>query len=309
MNSKEKYADIIIRTVKKTIVRNTEVKCSDISRVILVLVAIGIALSPLTPVMVHRGSLVIAMVSRKGDYVVVAGESRSLDQSQIPVDDRSCKVIALGRDTLFFETGASFIGVRRGKPWDGRSVARAIYRESKKLDAKGLSVAWGNKALQWFYGQAEQDLRTLTGTEGTIVTGGFVNFQDDGTPSVQRQTIFYSDNTHTIGRRADDKPQGPGQITISGVALNLVQEFFDGKTRRAVDAFGPIGVVRLICVDPMIDSSLARKAIQFSMDNSTSKEKGWLGGPIDIAVVRKGQRIEWVSRKKQCYGQDQKPTR
>jgi hypothetical protein len=90
------------------------------------------------------------------------------------------------------------------------------------------------------------------------------------------------------------------------VAVDLVQEFFDGKTPQAIAAFGPIGMIRLIAVDPTTDSGLARKAIQFAIDNSSGKEKAALGGPIDVAIVRKNRTIEWVSRKKECYEQDQK---
>jgi len=238
---------------------------------------------------------------------VVAAESRQVDISGNVLNDHACKIISLGEDTLFFETGAALIGVQKGESWDALSVARASYRESKKRDAQALSTAWGNVALNWFYGKNREDLRTSReAQDGRIVTGGFVEFESDGSPSVQNQTIFYLDDTKQLRRHPDGAPPGPGQITISGVALGLVQEFFDGKTERAVEAFGPIGMVRLIAVDPTTDSTLAKKAIQFAIDNSTGKEKEALGGPIDVAIIHKNRMIEWVSRKKECYEQDQK---
>jgi hypothetical protein len=91
---------------------------------------------------------------------------------------------------------------------------------------------------------------------------------------------------------------------VSGIATNLVREFTEGKTARAVAAFGPVGTVRLIAVDPMLDVEFSKKAIQFAIDNSTGIEKAGLGGPIDVAILRKGQGIEWVGRKNLCYQMD-----
>jgi hypothetical protein len=55
------------------------------------------------------------------------------------------------------------------------------------------------------------------------------------------------------------------------------------------------------------DSDIARKAIQFAMDNGTEADKAALSGPIDIAILRRSGKIEWVERKKECYQQDQAP--
>ena len=53
---------------------------------------------------VRRGSLVVWIVSKKTDYVVIGAESRTVDKSGNLLDDRACKVISLGGDTLFFGT-------------------------------------------------------------------------------------------------------------------------------------------------------------------------------------------------------------
>ena len=94
---------------------------------------------------------------------------------------------------------------------------------------------------------------------------------------------------------------------MSGVGKELISEFFKGNTVRAAIAFGPIGTLRRIGEDPTIDASLAKKAIQFAIDYSTGPDHDEIGGPIDVAIVRKNLPIEWVSRKKECYEQDQKP--
>jgi len=259
------------------------------------------------PLEVQRGSLVLAMYSQKSDYVVVAAESRNTDSSHKVIDDHACKIISLGNDTAFFETGVPVIGVFRGMNWNAQSVARSVYRRSNVHDPKNLSMAWGNAALTWFYGRPAKDLQSVSDENGGIVTGGFINFTKADIVPIQMQTIFYSTSANTLSRRPEGDPPEPGQFVTSGVARALVKEFFKGNTMRAAIAFGPIGTIRRIGEDPEIDASLARKAIQFAIDYSTGTDHDEIGDDIDIAIIRKNLPIKWVSRKKECYEQDLKP--
>jgi hypothetical protein len=277
----------------------------ELSKIISCVLIVG-ALSTF-PFKVKRGSLVVAMYSQKGDYVVAAAESRNEDMNHKVLDDRACKIISLGTDTVFFETGTPAIGVFRGTNWDAQSVARSVYRGSKVHDPKDLSIAWGNGALKWFYGQPAQDLKAVADEDGGIITGGFINFTQTDVVPIQMQTVFYSASANTLSRRPEGDPPQLGQIVMSGVAKDLIREFFKGNTIRAAIAFGPIGTIRRIGEDPTIDSSTAKKAIQFAIDNSTGPDHDAIGGPIDVAIVRNNKLVEWVTRKQECYEQDQKP--
>jgi hypothetical protein len=260
-----------------------------------------------SPAQVRSGSLVVIIVSEHADYVVIGAESRRRDPSRNVVDDRGCKVISLGGDTLFYETGAAEIGVRRGKPWSSEGTARTVYVSSQKRDALNLSSAWGTRALRWFYPQPVQDLRAIAyGPNGSLANGGFINFDENGSLSVHSVEISYDAAKRTL--TAQPSSQAPGQIGIAGVARDLVIEFFDGETDRAIKAFGPVGMVRLIAVDAMDDVSLVRKAIRFAMDNGSAQERLALGGDIDIAIIRRDQTIQWITRKSWCSQQDQRAT-
>jgi hypothetical protein len=256
-----------------------------------------------------RGSLVVAIVSQKGSYVVVAADSREVDESDRPIDDESCKVIALGGDTLFFETGTPLIIVRRGKSWNAQDVARAVYRESNKRDARNLSIAWGDRALSWFDAQSEADLKSVSEARGGIITGGFVNFKEGRNPSIQTQEITFSARNHTLTRGLASEPPALGQVMFSGVGKNLIEEFFAGKTRRAIRAFSSVETLHRVGVNSQVDAKLARKAIQFAIANETGKEKNTIGGRIDVAILRKNGTIEWVSRKRACYTLDEAAAR
>ena len=251
----------------------------------------------------------MAIVSQKGNYIVVAADSREVDESDRPIDDKSCKVIALGADTLFFETGTPLIIVRRGKSWNAQDVARAVYRESTARDARDLSIAWGDRALSWFDAQSEADLKSVSEAKGGIITGGFINFKEGGNPSIQTQEITFSARNHTLTRGLASDPPALGQVMFSGVGKNLIEEFFAAKTGRAFRAFSSVETTHLVGVKSWVDARLARRAIQFAIANETGTDKSTIGGPIDVAILRRNGTIEWVSRKKACYTSDEAPAR
>jgi hypothetical protein len=256
---------------------------------------------------VRNGSLVVLVVSIRADYVVIGAESRQVDTKGKFVDDCGCKIIALGKDTLFYETGSSEIGVYHGKPWSSKGAARSVYMSSKRRDATSLSRAWGILALRWFHMQSPQSLRTIARPpHGSLVVGGFINFDKNGTASAQNVEISYdSAKSLIIGQPSE---QAHGQIGASGIAEELVQEFFARETPKAINALGPIGRVRAVAEDAMIDVMFVQNAIKFAMDNANEYDKPHLGGDIDIAIIRNGGAIQWISRKPRCSQEDQKPT-
>jgi hypothetical protein len=256
---------------------------------------------------VRRGSLVVSIVSQRADYVVIGSESRAVTSDNRFVDDRSCKVISLGGDTIFFETGTEKIIVRLGKSWNTEGIARAVYSSSVNRDASNLSAVFAQRALRWFQTQSDVDLRSgANGPQGNLIGSGFINFGSNGTLSVHLISIDYDSATHAL--TAQHTSPHPGQVNISGVATDLVTEFFVGKTERAVESFGPIGMMRVVGGNATEDIRLVRKAIEFAEANATDQDKSSLGGEIDIAVIRNNGTIQWVSRKAWCSEQDLKPS-
>ena len=88
-----------------------------------------------------------------------------------------------------------------------------------------------------------------------------------------------------------------------------IEEFFAEKTRRAMRAFSSVETLHRVGVNSRVDAKLARKAIQFAIANATGKDKNTIGGPIDVAILRKNGTIEWVSRKRACYTLDEAAAR
>jgi hypothetical protein len=256
----------------------------------------------------RRGSLVVWIVSKQADYVVIGADSRALNFESKSINDSACKILSLGGDTLFYETGTARTGVYGGKSWTAASTARNVYKSSLKRDALSLATEWRKRTLRWFDSLPEEELRSHTQrSNGVLVNDGFINFDSDGSLSVHSVEIVYNALRH----RLDVQPtsQGPGETGISGVAMDLVTEFLQGKTDRAIRAFGPVGTLRFgRGVDQKADVGLVQKAIKFAMDNATGEDKLSLGGDIDVAIIHRRRTIEWVARKPLCSQQDLKPT-
>jgi len=251
-----------------------------------------------------HGSLVVAVISSKGEYVAVAGESRNLNGTDAtPANDDACKLISLG-DALFFHLGSSVYGPRNdGAVWDANDMARKIYRRSASRNAHLLALKWVSQARQWFGGMTDEELqRVLSKPLGKIATGGFVTFDENGTPSVEAQDLFYDVRARRFRQTPDFDPPHPGQLVSSGRAKNLIIEFFARKSERAVHALDP---TIFIGVDPEVDADVAKKSVQFAIDNSTGDEHAALHGPIDVVILRRNRTIEWVSRKPACYREDE----
>jgi hypothetical protein len=277
------------------------------SRIRVAMIAVLLFTLPLQA-QVRRGSLVVWIVSMQSDYVVVGAESRTADSENKFINDTACKILSLGGDTLFYETGTERTGVYGGKSWTAASTARNVYKSSLKRDALSLSAEWRRRALRWFDSLPEEELRSHTRrTNGILVNDGFINFDSGGSLSVHSVEIVYNALSHRLDVQSTS--QGPGETGISGVALDLVTEFLLEKTDRAIRAFGPIGAPRFPRgVDQKADVTLIQKAIKFAMDNATGDDKSDLGGDIDVAIIHKDRTIEWVARKPLCNQQDLKPT-
>ncbi len=273
-------------------------------RIAVFLLGIVLAFASRLPRESERGSLVVSIVSQKGDYVVAAAESRNTGGRDEAPDNKGCKIISLGGDTLFFATGNVETGEGTRTTWDARETARKIYAKAVKRDALSLSSAWKDQALRRFKGESQENLSAdEPPNSDVIVTGGFITFTD-GIPSVQSEEIRYLRATKKLSRHLNEKPPGLGQLGMAGLARPLVQEFLDGKTLRAIHAFGPVRPWTLMGMDVAEDETIARKSIQFAIDYSTGEEHDSLGGPIDIAVLKKDQSIEWPNRQPGCYDQD-----
>jgi hypothetical protein len=245
------------------------------------------------------GTLVVWLVSNAKDYVVIGAESRNIGlPSGKTIDDRSCKIIQLGQQTVFFELGLSTGQRSDGEIWSPQKLAGTVYDSVPQRDAVALSVMWGKAAMEWLLNLLPDDLAAATQNEGRLTLGGFVNFGDAA--PIEMSELFYN-----IAERKLYKKQTPFvRHGMVGVGTELVEEFGTRSSFRASQAHKPSTSVG---VDPHEDAETVRASIQFAIDNSVGVEHDKIGGPIDVAIVRPNQKVEWVSRKSRCYALDDPP--
>jgi hypothetical protein len=262
-------------------------------RYILSIPLLVVFLGPSIEVAIH-GSLVVIMVPYEGDYVVLAAESRTALGIGSPGDYHACKIIELGGNTLFFNTGYGYIRTNQGKPWVANSLARRVYLESKKCNPLGLPIAWSNAAIRWFSQLDWSDVQSIA-VHGGLDSGGFVGFES-GKPSIQVQIISPTQGQKISAQR---KSIGPGTFAHFG-AGQLVEEILNKETQRAKDALRPKLTIRSFLVDADVDAEAAAKAVQFAIDHPAGQDKDALGGKIDVAIIRKDRTIQWVNQKPEC---------
>lgn len=248
------------------------------------------------------GTSIFLVVSKNGDYVVLASDSRLFDMKRQKPSNDACKVIALD-DTLFFNAGHVQIEVSQGQPWDSIQTAREIYKTSKDHDAQSLSLARGNRAKSWLDGRTPLDLQRVADPDGGIVAGGFVDFDQHRNPVIFVQSIYLNSLTGHVFIQPSSYSKGDAPTLGIRLGDQLLKEFADAKTPRALKAYGrlkPLGFGN----DLFYDIEFVGKADQFVVDYATGHDKVLVHGPINVVVLRRLGGIDWVARKHNCHAQD-----
>jgi hypothetical protein len=245
---------------------------------------------------------IVSVVSHTGEYVVLAADSRDFHPKVLGKSNNcGCKVIVLG-DTLFFNTGNTRIKVSRGEPWSSQRAAQDIYTATKDHDAQALSIAWSNRAVKWFEGLSTSDIQSVTDSDGGVVTGGFINFDQHRNPVVFTQDLDFNLTTGQLSALPEKSPT-LGGVAIYGIQQELAQEFINAETPRAIKAYGTLKVHNY-GQDLSYDIVFVQKAVQFVIDNASGKYKELVHGPIDVVVLQRFGGIRWVTRKPICYSED-----
>lgn len=244
------------------------------------------------------GTLVVLVWSLKGDYVVVAADSRRTDLHGRPVDNGACKVIGLGGATLFFMTGKNALQVDRDhhtvRNWDGERLARTIYQESGGRYPDYLSDEWVRQTVNWLRESQKEGVplsQMAYSDTGKIADEGFIGPGSDRPLTVKTSGIYYSMADDKIVIKPPD-PSSPGNVSFFGAGQELAKKYLSTHSM----SFG---------LDATVDGDFAKRMVQFAIDNSTGQDHDLLGGLIDVALLRSGQTIQWIDRKKGCDALDQ----
>jgi hypothetical protein len=249
------------------------------------------------------GTSVVFVVAANGSYVVIAGDSRETlveTRKEGKLNDTGCKVIALGGDTLFYESGHAIIPLTVGKKWDSRDAARRVYKAAPNHDSQALSEAWGNEALEWYRARDSADLQRLSRNGSNVETGGFINFDSNGRLSVHGVDLDYLQANQQL--YIVPITFLPGSIGWTSIDDYLLSEFEDRTTPRARLAYGSIDPSS-VNKDLAAGMTFVREAVQFVIDTLPEIDKIHAAAPIDVGWIEKSG-ITWMQRKKVCDRED-----
>lgn len=217
--------------------------------------------------------------------------------------NQRCKVIALGGDTLFYESGNAVVEVREGKPWSSVGQARDLYKASRTHDALELSTAWGDRAKAWFGQRSKEEMRGIARDGKYLVSGGFINFDKQAKPSVHGLNLNYDPASGNFPLVPNS--QTPGDIGAAGTDVYLVSEFTENRSNRAQLAHGSLSQPS-VTRDLRAGVTFVQEAIQFVIDNLPPEDKGHVAPPFDVAIMQPSG-IVWLARKDGCYKEDVLP--
>lgn len=247
---------------------------------------------------------IVWVVSARGDYIVLAADSRAYNELKHEANDCACKAVVFDDYTVFFTSGRPRVPVNGGTPWDSIQTAWDIYKSSKDRDTQSLSTAWGKRAKDWFDGQNPAFVKSLTGADGTLVQGGFINFVPNANPIVFLQELVF-DGSPLSPAQLFLRPSSESMDQIGATGIDnreLVGEFIEAKTPRALKAYGKLKPHN-IGKELSQDKEFVIKAVQFVIDNVPDSEKPFVHGPIDVVVVRRDG-VHWGPRKDNCFSED-----
>lgn len=251
-----------------------------------------------------KGTSIVFVVSNTGEYVALAADSRNFDSIAHRTNDEACKVIVLGADTLFYESSTATVGDQRGLViWSSQATAREVYRASTDRSGSVLARAWGRRTEEWFANHKW----ALTGA-AVVANGAFIRFDRSRKPTVFSESLLYDSQSHGLSlRQPITAPDASGEIGKAGDHQELVAEFVDAQTPRALKAYGTLGIHQA-GTSLAYDTQFVRMAVQFVIDNVSGSGRQMVHGPIDVVVLRPVGGVDWEMRKRSCFGSDLGPT-
>lgn len=244
-----------------------------------------------------HGTLALVLVPKSGAYIVIGVDSRRVDERGMHYDD-ACKAIALSPQALFFTVGNEDVKPALEPNWSATDTARRAYSARGRGGPYSVADSWRDKTVAWYSHLSPTFLNILKGSDESLVTGGFIRFED-GSPSIQIFRIYFAGSPPRVSSGTIETVHN-GDIRMFGSGSQLALEFINGQTARSRGRarFGDPGI------DPDEDLRLLKAATDFTADNLTGSDSGTVGGPVDTAVLLPNARIRWTARKHTCYAQD-----
>lgn len=245
----------------------------------------------------EHGSLVLVEVSPTEDFIVAAGDSKTLDEMDKIEPIQACKLMPLPEDSLFFVTGTLSMKLTSGKEWNAKGLAREISAAHHGSSNSDKAEMWGDETLKWWQEVPRRELEKAVSRDGSITHAGFAQFEQ-GHAIVIVQVLRYNNEASRVELHSIRLQ--PGNTYASGVATSLINEFLENTTDRAKSAHHGLDAQSTSQSEPEQQGRTLEAAIRFVIANGTADDVRRIGEPIDIVVVPRSDPIRWIQVKNLC---------
>jgi hypothetical protein len=260
---------------------------------------------------VNSGTIVIFNITE--GQVVVAADSRGINEDTGIANDSECKIATFGHKLIFTGVG----NARRTsssifdpvKSWDNTEIARNIFLSYASLRGntriKTISSAWGDiVADNWrlFYRWYPTVVPHLAYKTGGLTVGTFME-ADEGTIYLKGARIIFDKTIASsdpisvqLGELGDCWTCGQGnkgKICALGKHLDVVTKFC--SERKKNDNIS----VRTPLTKANAHTELAVKIAELTID-AYEKTAGDVGGKVDVVTLTNDGSLTWNSRKPNC---------
>jgi hypothetical protein len=263
------------------------------------------------PAFAQVSSGTIIVINRTKDKVVVAADSRGVNDNGASPNNAYCKVSAFSHQFVFIAVGhASYAKapIDLIESWDNAELARdTIHAVPKKDDIAAylidLATYWGNTVGQHWDSLCKLNrprCEKLVETSNGILTDGIFigpkTLLSGATVSFDSGSFFNSVGYTTRTKLSQCWPCGQEagkEICVAGSHPDIAANICAKRHRR--DRIRTLAQLRNVDRDTRLPVQIVESTIA-----AYDKSAGDVGGPVDIISITTSGSIHWIKRKENC---------
>ncbi len=273
----------------------------SLSAILMTVASAAVANSP-----PEIGSVLIVLYSR--DEIVMAADSRVVNEQTGQYRDDYCKIITPGDEFIYGATGIT----ETAGAFDAAGLIRRLFREEGRLRedgfVQGIATKWANAMEQNLARLPSSRLRQSAGEgqgAGALNCAMFAGVEPSGRLALARARLFYrgvsgDGNSRVAAEITLISLDKPG-INIAGCGdVDVLESIVPPRT-----AWAKSEVERWQHFTGDAKAEIAIRLAQFTIDRERPRRFGFqeivpVGGEIDAAEIAPKRPVKWIQRKANC---------
>jgi hypothetical protein len=252
------------------------------------------------------GSVVIVLYSR--DEIVMAADSRVVNEQTGQYRDDYCKIITPGDEFIYGATGIT----ETAGAFNAAGLIRRLFREEGRHRedgfVQGMARKWTHAMEQNLAKLPSNRLRQSAGEgrgAGALNCAMFVGVETSGELALARARLFYrgvsAGGIPRVAAEITPIPLDKPGINIAGCGdVDVLESIVPPRT-----AWAKSEVERWQHFTGDAKASIAIRLVQLTIDHERPRRFGFqeivpVGGEIDAAEIVRERPVKWIQRKANC---------